>query len=229
VSPKTGASAAPRHAAAPASAPLATTIFNVTGLRADKRAVRALPAVATFLPAGERIDDVDWFALVGVAPLAPASRSVVFLGRSFRKPTTIRGADADVAPPSPVAAPRPPRANELVSIHVLEPRKTLRVPFYEPIDGVEDLALVAEARDDGGADLHLRERCVSPSEATREAAALDATVEKMNARGAGMVTAGLFAEVKAKAEGSEARLDIQASPEQVDAIVELVLMLTQSP
>ena len=116
-----------------------------------------------------------------------------------------------------------------MKIHVRAPRKIIRVPFFEPPETVEELSVVAETREDGGVDFRLCERSIDPAEAAKAAAALDAMVARLNRGGARALTQGMFADAKATVDGADARLDVKANPDQVEAIVELAVTLARGP
>jgi len=58
------------------------------------------------------------------------------------------------------------------------------------------LSFVAEGREDGGVDFHLRERCTGASDATDAAAALERMIARLNRGSRGAMTRGLFADAK---------------------------------
>lgn len=210
----------------PAKAPNATSVFNVTALRASTRTARTLSLLRVFLPEGESVDDVDWLAVDGPSPLASPTRNVIFIVKRSTEVRTVRGPRSGF---TTVALPTPPVANELVRIDVRAPKRIIRVPFFEPPETVEELFVVAEAREDGGVDFRLRERCTDPTEAAKAAAALDGMVARLNRGGARALTQGMFADVKATVDGREARLDVGATPDQVEVIVELAVTLARGP
>jgi hypothetical protein len=148
----------------------------------------------------------------------------VFIAKRSAELRTVRGPQSGF---STVAPPEPPDANELVKIHVRAPGKIIRVPFFELPETVEELSVVAEAREDGGVDFRLRERSIDPAEAAKAAAVLDAMVARLNRGGAWALTQGMFADAKATVEGADARLDCKANADQVDAIVELAVTLAR--
>lgn len=210
----------------PAKSPNATTVFNVAALRSGERTARTLALLTPLLPQGETVDDVEWLAVDGPSPLASPTRNIVFIAKRSAALRTVRGPQSGF---SPVAPPKPPDTKELVTIHVRAPGKIIRVPFFEPPETVEALSVVAEARDDGGVDFHLRERATDPAEAAKAAASLDAMVARLNREGARALTQGMFADAKATVEGADARLDVKANPDQVEAIVELATTLARGP
>ena len=114
-------------------------------------------------------------------------------------------------------------------ISVRAPAKKLRVPYFRPPASVEQLALVVEARDDGGADIHLREHCVDAAEARNAAAALDDSIARVNGGPGRAITAGVLRDAKATIEGNDACLDVTADADQVEALVELALVMLQGP
>ena len=214
----TTAKAPPPPPTVPAPRPPTTTILlHLDALRAGPRTKRGVEVATLFLPDGERSDDVTWLAVDGPSPLGRPAENVFFVQARSAPLRIVRGGTRDGA----LAPPKPPHADELLRIHVQAPKTLVRIPHYDPPDAVEELTIFVEARADGGADLHLRERCTDPAAATEAAASLDATIERWNGRGVGIVTGGLFADAKATVDGAEARLDIRASPDQVEAITEL--------
>lgn len=201
-------------------------MFNVTALRAGQRTARTLVLLTAFLPQGQTADDVEWLAVDGPSPLASPSRNIVFIAKRSGELRTVRGPQSGFAT---VAPPSPPEANELVRIQVRAPRRIIRVPFFEPPESVEELSLVAEAREDGGVDFRLRERSVDSAGAAKAVAALDAMIARLNAEGARALTQGAFADAKATVEGNDARLDVRANADQVETIVELAVTLARGP
>lgn len=220
---------APTPPPLPAPAPrarTATILLNLDALRGGARTKRAVDVASAFLPEGERADAIAWLAVDGASPLREPTKSVVFVQPRAGTMRILRGSESDTALP---VVPHPPSSRELVRIQVFAPRAVVRVPHFEPAETVEELTVVVDERPDGGADLHLRERCTNATEAAHAATSLDETIERWNGSGIGIVTGGLFADAKATTDGADARLDIVASPDQVATIAELAASVIHRP
>ena len=210
----------------PSKAPNVTSVFNVAALRSGNGTNPLLALFTRTLPSGVAIDDVDWLAVDGPGPLDSPTQNVVFVARPSAALLVIRGRESGF---SEVAPPTPPRSKELLRIGVRAPAKKLRVPYFRPPASVEHLSLVVEARDDGGADIHVREHCADATEARNAAAALDGSIARVNGGPGRAITAGVLRDAKARVEGNDACLDVTADVDQVDALVELALVMLQGP
>lgn len=118
--------------------------------------------------------------------------------------------------------PRGPSATEAMRLIVKNPSNQVSIPGLKFKDSLKEIRLWIIPRSDGGADIHAEGDCTDEPAAADTADAMTDLLRSQNSIGVRLATRGLLNNAKVEAVGTRVKLDITASQEQLEAILQLV-------
>jgi hypothetical protein len=119
-------------------------------------------------------------------------------------------------------APRGPSPNEAMRLVVKNPSKQIFIPGLKFQDSLTELRLWIVPRADHGADVYAEGDCTDEAGATDTADALNNLIKQQNSVFVRMATRGLLNKANVVAEGKQIKLHVQASEEQLEAVLNAV-------
>ncbi len=113
------------------------------------------------------------------------------------------------------------RPGEALRLTVKDPWKQVAIPGLKLPNSLKELRLWIIPRADGGADVFVEGDCTDAAAAVDVADALTDLLKRQNAVGVRIVTRGLLNNAKVDAEGDKIKMKLPASPEQLEALLQL--------
>lgn len=118
-------------------------------------------------------------------------------------------------------APRGPPQTEAMRLIVRNPSNQISIPGLKFSQSLTEIRFWIIPRADGGADVHGEGDCTDAAAAVDSADRLTELLKRQNSIGVRFATRGLLNNAAVVAEGSKIKLHLQASPEQLEAILQL--------
>lgn len=112
------------------------------------------------------------------------------------------------------------RPGEAVHLTVKDPWKQISIPGLKFSNSLKELELWVVPKPDGSADVFVDGACTDEAAAADVADALTDLVKKQNAMGVRIVTRGLLNNAKFTADGTHVKSQLNASPEQLEALLQ---------
>jgi hypothetical protein len=119
-------------------------------------------------------------------------------------------------------SPRGPPAKEAMRLIVHHPSNQISIPGLRFSQNVTEIRLWIVPRDDGGADIHGEGDCTDAASAADSATALNDLIRRQNSPIVRMTTRGLLNKANVVADGTQLKLHVDASAEQLEAILQIV-------
>jgi hypothetical protein len=115
------------------------------------------------------------------------------------------------------------RAGEAMRLTVKDPWKQVSIPGLKFSNALKELRLwIVPRGSDGGADVYIEGDCTDEEAASDVADALTELVRRQNALGVKIVTRGLLNNVKVTPDGTHIKSQLSASPEQLEALLQMM-------
>jgi hypothetical protein len=118
--------------------------------------------------------------------------------------------------------PRGPPAKEAMRLIVKNPANQVAIPGLKFSNAMSELRLWIIPRDDGGADVYVEGDCADEAAAIDSAEHLNDLLKRQNSIGVKFATRGLLNKATVLAEGTKITLHVDASVEQLEAVLQLV-------
>ncbi len=117
--------------------------------------------------------------------------------------------------------PRGPPATEAMRLIVHNPSNQISIPGLKFSQSLTEIRFWIIPRADGGADVYAEGDCTDAAAATDSADRLTDLLKQQNSIGVRFATRGLLNNAAVVAEGSKIKLHVQATPEQLEAVLQL--------
>jgi hypothetical protein len=119
-------------------------------------------------------------------------------------------------------APRGPSANEAVRLVVRRPSNQISIPRLKFSESLKEIRLWVIPRSDGSAEVNAEGDCTDEAAAIDSADRLNELLGRMNSLGVKFATRGLLNKATVEAHGTQIRLHHEVTPEQLEAVLQLV-------
>ncbi|HVJ93580.1 MAG TPA: hypothetical protein VM580_27450 [Labilithrix sp.] len=117
--------------------------------------------------------------------------------------------------------PRGPAQTEAMRLIVRNPSNQISIPGLKFSTSLTEIRFWVLPRTDGGADVYAEGDCTDEAAAADSAERLTAVLKRQNSIGVRFATRGLLNDAEVVADGTKLKLHIVASPEQMEAVLQL--------
>jgi hypothetical protein len=118
-------------------------------------------------------------------------------------------------------APRGPSPREAMRLVVRNPTNQISIPGLKFSASLKEIRLWIMPKADGGADVYAEGDCTDEAAAVDSADRLTELLKRQNSLGVRFATRGLLNKAVVVAEGSKITLHVEATPEQLEAVLQL--------
>lgn len=118
--------------------------------------------------------------------------------------------------------PRGPSATEAMRLVVRNPSNQISIPGLRFSQSLKEIRLWIVPRADGGADVYAEGDCTDEAAAIDSAERLTEVLRRQNSLGVRFATRGLLNGAVVVADGTKIKLHVLATPEQLEAVLQLV-------
>jgi hypothetical protein len=119
-------------------------------------------------------------------------------------------------------APRGPSATEAVRLVVRRPSNQISIPGLKFSESLKEIRLWVVPKSDGSADVFAEGDCTDEAAAIDSADRLNDVLRRLNSLGVKFATRGLLNKAVVEAHGTQIRLHVDVTPEQLEAVLQLV-------
>ncbi|MBX3208205.1 MAG: hypothetical protein KF764_24370 [Labilithrix sp.] len=123
---------------------------------------------------------------------------------------------------------RGPPATEAMRLIVRNPSNQISIPGLRFSQSLKEIRLWIIPRADGGADVHAEGDCTDEAAAIDSADRLTELLKRQNSLGVRFATRGLLNSAVVVADGTKIKLHVLATPEQLEAVLQLVAAATNA-
>jgi hypothetical protein len=118
-------------------------------------------------------------------------------------------------------SPRGPPAAEAMRLIVRNPSNQISIPGLKFSQNLKEMRMWIVPRTDGGADIYAEGDCTDDASAIDSADRLTDLLKRQNSLGVKIATRGLLNKAVVVAEGTKIKLHVEASAEQLEAVLQL--------
>ncbi len=118
-------------------------------------------------------------------------------------------------------APRGPSAKEAMRLVVRNPTNQISIPGLKFSASLKEVRMWIMPKADGGADVYAEGDCTDEAAAIDSAERLTELLKRQNSLGVKFATRGLLNKAVVVAEGNKITLHVEATPEQLEAVLQL--------
>lgn len=118
--------------------------------------------------------------------------------------------------------PRGPSPNEAMRLVVRNPTNQVSIPGLKFSESLKEIRTWIIPKADGGADVYAEGDCTDVAAAIDSADRLTDLLKRQNSLGVKFATRGLLNKAVVVADGNKITLHVEASPEQLEAVLQLV-------
>lgn len=118
--------------------------------------------------------------------------------------------------------PRGPPSTEAMRLVVRNPSNQISIPGLRFSQSLKEIRLWVIPRADGGADVYAEGDCTDEEAALDSAERLTELLKRQNSLGVRFATRGLLNNAAVVADGKKIKLHVLATPEQLEAVLQLV-------